>query len=140
MGFYRDMGYPCKPSCGCQKSWVITGYGLSEGRVMTESTVLPFTHRCTGRPMDSYIIAKLLFVLTSIFEILVTFSILWIYQDVYFPLFGIFFTTTQMDGSVSFVNSSSGFDGMINNTTVTELMIVIVSLSRWDPYHMITPG
>ena len=84
--------------------------------------------------MDSYIIAKLLFVLASIFEILITFSIPWIYQDVYFPLFGISFTTTQMDGSASFVNSSSGFDGMINNTTVTELMIVIVSLSRWDSY------
>ena len=30
---------PANQVSGCQKSWVITGYGLSERWVMTESTV-----------------------------------------------------------------------------------------------------
>ena len=32
---------PANQVSGCQKSWVIIGYGLSERWVMTESTVLP---------------------------------------------------------------------------------------------------
>ena len=39
MGFIVSWVFPANGVGGCQKPWVITGYGLSQRWVMTKSTV-----------------------------------------------------------------------------------------------------
>ena len=76
-------------------------------------------------------ISRIMFAVGATLDILVSLSIPVLFPEVNLSIVGITFTTNTQTGGLSFVNVSSGFIGLLNNVSVTDLLDVHVkSISR----------
>lgn len=83
----------------------------------------------TATPMPP--ISRIMFAVGATLDILVSLSIPVLFPEVNLSIVGITFTTNTQTGGLSFVNVSSGFIGLLNNVSVTDLLDVHVkSISR----------